>query len=94
MTVYLFEGPETGPETRYALKGWRHYQMRCGGKTTSFVSRPGAVLVTVKALHAEFFPAGTWEAGALVARGSSFPVPRSEILERLSGRHVQTEAAI
>lgn len=92
MNVFIFEGPPISlPHLgKRAMAGWRHYQIRlASGSVRNFLGTPDRAKGMVFALRAEFFPAGTWEApaGSLTPSGC-FPLPRQEILERLSGQGV------
>lgn len=82
MNVAIFEGPQHS-----VLRGWRHYQIRLGtGRVNSFVAEPWRVPPMVGQLKADFYRAGTWETepGQVLPPGT-FPLPRPDILEKLSG---------
>lgn len=83
MTVAIFEGPASE-----RLRGWRHYQIRMSnGQVRTCIAAPGRVNGMVRELRARFFAAGTWEEvgqNGDIPPGS-FPLPRREILELLSG---------
>lgn len=88
MNVFIFEGPEV---TQLKKSLWRHYQIRlASGSVLNFIAPPARAKGIVFAFKAKFFPFGTWE--EMPQEGFTnhnyFPLPRREILERLTGKGV------
>lgn len=87
MNVFIFEGPEV---THLKKSLWRHYQIRlASGSVLNFIAPPERAKGIVFAFKAEFFQVGTWEAPTeSLPRPGCFPLPRREILDRLTGKGV------